>query len=334
MKKIFLPIFDDVEWSQEDINVDNLNNLLSKIEPYNYIYKFRYIRKLYIHYKDVIEDYKELDKFNKEKSVITLLSDYQKRINNIVNSCNMDSIIVSSTHLSTYYTLKSLNSNNKKIFVICFDAHSDTCSAIKPAWKGNIFSKLLKENIIDGLIIVSGNRLKKTKDKRILVLKYSSRSINKVKEYLYNNEAEELYFSFDIDVLNTYDKCLTAMEYNSFNVLRHLSSQNLDHIKNVFDLYSVIKKSIKIPNDYGCKNLYKSGFSGITLDEIEEVISSIIVLSNKMNITIGVENNYGNKIFGDVVEYYGYDYKNRTFDYINCFVNKIERSIKNEKTFC
>lgn len=333
MERIVLPIFDDVAWNQEKINVGNLKILLNKMEHFYFVREFRYIKKLYLNYIEVIKDC-DLNWYEYLKSKINSLDDYQKGIDSIIDNCNADSMIVSSTHLSTYYTLKSLKSNNKKIFIICFDAHSDTCSALRPAWKGNVFSKLLQETIIDGLIIISGNRLKSIKDKRVLVLKYSSKTVNEIKHFLHNNDVEKLYFSFDIDVLNTYSNHLTAMEYNSFNVLRHLSLQNGNSVKSIFDLYNIVKKSIKIPNNYGYKNLYKSGFSGISLNEIEKVLYNIVTYAKKNNIDLGLENNDGHKIYADIVEYYGYDYKNKTIDCIDCFVNKFERSIKDEKNFC
>lgn len=332
MKTLFLPVFDDINWHNEKICVNNLKSVFRRIDQYPFIHAFKYIKKLYSHYNDVLQDYLKTRNDVCKQPPIKSLRQYEKQINEFVTNSTDNSIVISSTHLSTYFTIKTLK-NSGKICIICFDAHADTCSALKPAWKGNVFSKLLQENFIDGLVIVSGNKLKKSNDNRVLTIKYSSKSFQKIKSFLYKNDFDKLYFSYDIDVLNTYNEFLTAMEYNSFNVIRYLSLNDAIQINSFFKLYKSVKHSFKVPNHYGYKNLYKSGFSGISEYRIETLINNIINFAKTNKISIGLVNENGYKIYGDIVEYYGYDYKNKTIDCINCFVNNFERSLKNEGTF-
>ena len=62
-------------------------------------------------------------------------------------------IIISPSDLNAYFTIKQLNKDKKDLAIGCFDLHSDTYDNNDFLWKGNSFSRLMKEGYINHYIV-------------------------------------------------------------------------------------------------------------------------------------------------------------------------------------
>ncbi len=71
----------------------------------------------------------------------------------IDGSLKKSNVIISSSDINSYYTIKELNKNKEDLTVVCFDMHSDTYDYNDSLWKGNGFSLLMKEGYVNHYIV-------------------------------------------------------------------------------------------------------------------------------------------------------------------------------------
>jgi len=229
-------------------------------------------------------------------------------------------IILSSSDENSYYTIKTLNKKKKNLTVVCFDMHSDTYDYEKSLWKGNSFSKLLHENYINQYIVLGV-----PKNKRAMVLSDSNPELLD-RIYLIDNETElfeiihklkskSIFFSIDVDCLNTRKKKYTAIEYSPATILN-----NISHIKNVDikDLDNRIIECIRVKNDLGYSNYYHTGENEFCVDCVIKIIEQTMTFCELQNISVGIG---GKKPYMQIMELNGYDYENLTADMVSKLIN-------------
>lgn len=143
------------------IDVNNIDKIFDRIKNNNDKI-CNYVTNLYFEYYNIIHENNTQNinvelKQKYKKNIIEINDDIKK-----INNCNL---IISPNHSDTYFLLKHLiEAKNKNILVICFDMHSDTYDYNEQLWKGNVFSKLIKEKLIKGIIVygVPNKKIKNT----------------------------------------------------------------------------------------------------------------------------------------------------------------------------
>lgn len=295
------------------INISNLKNNIDLIKDSDNSYA------LYI-----MDLYNEYNKFIKRNNNPKFIVDNFKNIKKMkaIEEVNDNTIILSPSHDNSYFVLKKLNSNKEKnIIVICFDMHCDCYNYDNDLWKGNVFSKLLFEGIINKLLIIGVPKEKKdqtlndidnrVKDKIILC------DFNNVKCILEKDKTSEIYVSIDLDCLDTRKSKYTALEYTSFNILSKFSEKKIINFSNIN-----IKDYIFIKNKLGYTNLYKAGDDGLSIKLLLKYIAEIQSMCKKLNHNYGIK--YKNNIFyGEITEINGYDYGNLTNMIVMRIIDKL-----------
>lgn len=303
-----------------NINIKNIDFNISRIKNIDNKY-CKYVSKLYHQYYKIIhqnkkEDIKiELQKYFK-KNIIDI-----KDSTNKINKCNL---IISSSHADTYYLLKEKNKSNvEKILVVCFDMHSDTYDTRDKLWKGNVFSKLLKEEIIDSLIIygVPNYKVKNTmrevspdiKNKVNIKKNFNiKKDINKIKPTM-------IFISIDIDCLDTRNSQYSALEYCPMTILSNISKIDFNNYSDD-KIATLVRKSIFVKNKFGYSNLYKVGENKLTVKKLIRYIKKIKKYCYKNNISLGFKDC---DIYADITEVNGYDYDEKTLNAIVRIANEL-----------
>lgn len=239
-----------------------------------------------------------------------------------INDCN---IILSSSHENTFYILKELNKTKEEnVLVICLDMHSDTYDYNDNLWKGNVFSKLLKENYINSFVVLGVPKEKISYTKKDIskdVKKKISIAYNyDVKKYLKKYKPTTVFISIDIDCLNTRNDKITALEYCPMTILKNLSMISLKE-KSSEEIKKIIMNSIYVKNDLGYANLYKVGENKLNLKMLIDIIKKIKYQCMKNGINLGF--NYKNHIWADITEIFGYDYGNLTSELIIKIISEL-----------
>lgn len=234
-------------------------------------------------------------------------------------------IILSSSHENTYYILKELNKlKNKKVLVICLDMHSDTYNYQDKLWKGNVFSKLIKEKYIDNLLLmgIPDNKIKVSKSDVCFDIKSKVKILDdyKIEKYLLKYKPSNVFISIDIDCFKTRKEKYTAMEYCPTTVLNnisHLSSEKINKIT----VNKLVEECIFVKNKLGYSNLYKVGENKIDLIVFNKIIREIKQQCIKNKINLGF--NYKYPIMADITEINGYDYGDLTSELIIKLIGEI-----------
>lgn len=303
------------------INYNNLKNIIELIKNENN-HLCKYVTQLFAEYQIFLkQNYKEarLITNNLKETYKDNFVDCSNSIRNIKNN----KIILSPSHDNTYYILKELNClKNHKVLVICFDMHSDTYNYNDNLWKGNVFSKLLKEDYINSLLVIgiSHNKVKNIKQEINNDLKNKIFFSNNIKKYLKKLKPTNVFISIDIDCLNTRESKYTALEYCPNTILTNISMLSLNDISKE-NIVKKIKECIFVKNELGYANLYKVGENNFNFNQIKKIIADIKRQCHKLGINLGF--NYKNHILADITELNGYDYGKLTTELIVKLINEL-----------
>ncbi len=303
-----------------NINIKNLDFIIGRIKNNN-DKLCRYVTELYFEYYSIIHESNienieiELKKHYKN-DIIEINDDVEK-----IENCNL---IISPSHSDTYFVLKQLIKNRKEnVLVICFDMHSDTYDYNDKLWKGNVFSKLIKEKIINNFIVlgVPNNKIKNTfndipcdirnnvKIKKIFGIK------NDIKKF----KPTTIFISVDIDCLDTRKNKYSALEYCPMTILSNLSKVDIND-KTDEEIVMLVKNCIFVKNDLGYSNLYRVGENKLNIKKLIKKIKQIkkYCLKNKVNLGFNDK-----KIYADISEVNGYDYNKKTLEVISKLIDEL-----------
>jgi hypothetical protein len=239
------------------------------------------------------------------------LVDYSDNIDSM-NNCR---VIVSPSHDNTYYVLKTLNEEKKqKVMIISFDMHSDAYDYNDELWKGNVFAKLIKEGLIENILVVGipSNKIASTIDDISIDIRNKVNIVNgnSIEEYILKLKPDIIYLSIDIDCLDTRRSRYTALEYCPTSALANLSKIDLDLICEE-EIIHQVNDCVFVKNELGYSNLYKTGENWLDVEALEMIISKIKNLADEHQINLGF-NYKNNHIMGEITEVAGYDYGNLT----------------------
>ena len=241
---------------------------------------------------------------------------------NLVRTCNL---VLSSGHDSTYHVLKALNNKkDKKVLVICIDMHLDAYDYNDELWKGNPFSKLIKENYIKDFLTIGVPECK-VKNSLADVPKDIKEHVkiineNEIEKNIKKINPTNIFISIDIDCLNTRKYKITATDYSPASILYNISSIELCK-QNSDIMLKQILDCIYIKNSLGYANLYRVGENEMNFNKIKNIISITRKSCDKYGINLGF--NYKNHIIGDITEISGYDYGGFTSKIIVKLINEL-----------
>ena len=304
-----------------EINIINLEMLIKRIKKIKNRY-CNYVTKIYNKYRTIILSNKKRNIYEGIKQNFKSLVNLDENIGQI-NNCK---VIISPSHDYTYYiTRKLLTCKDQKVLIICFDMHSDTYDYSDKLWKGNIFSKLLKESVIEKLLVIGvpSNKIKKTKSDIPSDIKESIIIRNKcnIESEINKLKPDTVFVSIDIDCLDTYKNAYTALEYCPMTILSNLSRINLGN-KNKQCIIDDVVSSIFVKNDLGYANLFKVGEKGLTIDELLKYIKKLKKYCYKSQVNLGLCNG---KVIADISEVYGYDYNDKTLKVITSIIDELTK---------
>ena len=264
----------------------------------------RYINRIYLEYKDLI---KENPRDIKDEIINEL--GVKEITNKDIHKCE---VIISPSHLNSYHIIKELNNKKDDLLVLCFDMHCDTYDYNDNLWKGNMFSKLLKEGYISKFMVlgVPKYKIKNTyldvpldiKDKVVIKKDYNYKRI--LKKY------KRVYISIDIDVLNARKARYTSIDYSPHTVLEYVSKLNVNDLSSK-NADEIIKGCVLIKNDLGYDNLYRVGENKLSIEKLCNIIEKIKDYCENNKIEFGL-----NGLYGDITEVVGNDYNFNTLGVI------------------
>jgi len=257
-------------------------------------------------------------------------------------------LFLSDTHTTTEIVLNSYKELNPMpdIGVICFDAHADLYDPTKELWKGNVFSILLEKNIISCVLFVGVpifrqmniiSEISEKIEKRISFLdwKKTDQEIELALSKFIGLSPTNIFYSFDIDGLDSRKEKYTAMEYCSFHILTKLAEKDFTTETDKDKLTKMLRdcvmqpvKDLSNPENVACKNLLKIGDEGVSLDEVYDIIHKIEAFAHINNIQIGLPLPQDSLLVGDIVELFGPDLKEKTA----YAVSEIAKSLTADKT--
>lgn len=277
-----------------------------------------YVCKIFDEYKNVL------------KSEPLILHDSLKSYygSNFVENANLkkSDIIVSSSDINAYYTIKNLNKEKKDLTIICFDMHSDTYDYNDFLWKGNSFSKLMKEGYLNHFIVIGVPMYKRKMcmddtniDLRRRVHLIDEKDIFKTLEEI---KCKNVFISIDADCFDCRRSLYTAVEYSPSTILNYVS-----HIKGIdkINYKNKIHECVQVKNELGYSNYYHTGENDLTVDNVIDIKNKIVTYCSKKNINLGLDNK---KPYLQIMEVNGYDYCGLTTKMViklidNCLLKEV-----------
>ena len=230
-------------------------------------------------------------------------------------------VIISSSDINSYYTIKEVNKNKKDLTIVCFDMHSDTYDYNDFLWKGNSFSKLMKEGYVNHYIVIGVPKHKRqncindtNEDLRERVHLIDEIDLFKTLEII---KPKNIFVSIDIDVLDCRKSHYTAVEYSPATILNHISHINEINEDNYIEK---IKNCIYVKNELGYSNYYHTGENEITVDDIIRIVKSLSYYSYTNGISLGLNSNGP---YFQIMEANGYDYGNLTSQMMFKLIEKL-----------
>ena len=237
-------------------------------------------------------------------------------------------IVLSPSHDNTYYLLKELNKEkNKKVLVICFDMHSDTYDYNDDLWKGNVFSKLIKDEYIKELVILGINKSRINEIKNDIPLDIKSNvkiiTLNNLERIIKELKPTNIFISIDIDCLNTREAKFTSLEYCPMTILENINDLEFENCARD-NVEQKILSSIFVKNKLGYVNLYHVGENDFNISKLFISINAIKEICKNNNIKLGL--NYNNKdVIADITEIDGIDYGGLTTTLVVKLIEKLRR---------
>lgn len=249
-----------------------------------------------------------------KNNIIDIKNDIQK-----IKKCNL---IISPSHSDTYFILSELFKDyDNNVLVICYDMHSDTYDYNDDLWKGNVFSKLLKENVIENLIVYGIPKSKINNSLNDIPVDIKGK-IKIKKNFFIRKEIKEInpqtvFISIDIDCLDTRKKKYSSLEYCPMTILSNLSRIDIKN-KNDNEIIKLIKDCIFVKNDLGYSNLYRVGENTLNIKKLIRNIKKVKKYCIKNNINLGIEGMYA-----DISEVSGYDYSKKTIEMMSELIDEL-----------
>lgn len=275
-----------------EIDVKKIEQIIDKIKYIN-DNLCHYVIKLYYEYSDIIsennvKDINEELKHKYKNNIIDIKNDIQK-----IKKCNL---IISPSHSDTY------------------DYNDDL-------WKGNVFSKLLKENVIENLIVYGIPKSKINNSLNDIPVDIKEK-IKIKKNFFIRKEIKEInpqtvFISIDIDCLDTRKKKYSSLEYCPMTILSNLSRIDIKN-KNDNEIIKLIKDCIFVKNDLGYSNLYRVGENTLNIKKLIRNIKKVKKYCIKNNINLGIEGMYA-----DISEVSGYDYSKKTIEMMSELIDEL-----------
>lgn len=223
-------------------------------------------------------------------------------------------IIISPSDLNAYFTIKELNKEKQDLAIVCFDLHSDTYDYNDFLWKGNSFSKLMKEEYIKHYIVIGVPN-----EKRKMCLEDTNEDLRgrvhlidkeDLLNTLYTVGCKNIFISIDADCFDCRRAKYTGVEYSPTTILNYVS-----HIDSIDESNYVdkIHACIHVKNDLGYSNYYHTGENDLTVDDVIMIINSVTCFCNSYGLNLGINPGYP---YFQIMEVSGYDYAGFTTEMI------------------
>jgi len=272
-----------------------------------------------------------------QPAAATRIDDYQSLIQQLPRDIG-NAVLLSDTHTSTGPTLRECKraNPNTRYSVLCVDAHADIYATSEPLWKGNVFSRLIEEEVISRLLVLGvpqfriDNVLSDTPAhirERVGFADYRVRSnVQHMLEWL-TEDADEVFVSIDPDGLNTREAVYTAMEYCPFQVLLNIGTLTEDYMdyRSASEAFGLALRPPGHPTTDGAntrKNLYRIGESGLTVEDTRWVVSEARSIMLSRGKQLGISRGSG-ILVGDIVELYGIDLYGHTASAVRAISNAL-----------
>lgn len=237
-------------------------------------------------------------------------------------------IIISPSDLNAYYTIKTLNERRKNLAVICFDMHSDTYDYNDFLWKGNSFSRLMKEGFVNHFIVIGV-----PKSKRQMCLEDTNDDLrervhlideDEILETLNKTGCTHCFFSIDADCFDCRKSMYTSVEYSPYTILNYVSYLKSINEENYLEK---IHECVHVRNALGYSNYYHTGENSLTVESAINIIENVSFHCRKNGITLGLS---PNTPYFQIMEVSGYDYGNLTTEMVIKLIDGLSlKEVKN-----
>lgn len=242
-------------------------------------------------------------------------------------------LFFSDTHASSGPLITICKQQNPKmrIGVICFDAHADIYDTNAPLWKGNVFSKLIHEDVIEELLVIGvpdfrrKNAFRDTPPdiiKRVTFAHHQSRQELTAGFEKLAKATSHVFYSFDPDCLDSFESQYTAMEYCPFHLILNLGLIELDD-ELLGHQDELIAKVGRPQGQYGPRNLLQFG-EDISLQDLQGLVTDSGAYLVQHRVEIGLDTGEC-RVLADVVELFGPDFRSNTMRAARKMAQAIER---------
>lgn len=287
------------------VDVENLKKAINYLKSLNSDDEMtKYVCELFDEYKDILVDKPNLLRSNLE----------MKYGDNFVvdDDIEKSDIIISPSDLNSYYTIKQLNKDKKDLAIVCFDFHSDTYDYNDFLWKGNSFSKLMKEGYINHYIVIGVPEYKRQMvlDDTNEDLKQRVHLINEEELYkvILDTNCKNVFISIDADCFDCRKSKYTAVEYSPSTILNYISRLNLSDI-NETNYKEKVLNCVHVKNELGYSNYYKTGENDLSVEKVIQIMNNVLAFCEINDIQVGFEKDGP---FFQIMEVSGYDYGDLT----------------------
>ena len=307
-------ISSDDEKNTRKIDYDNLCQIIKFIKNQNSNDEMvKYACEIFDEYKDVLSIEPKLLR----ESLIEYFGEEFVIDGDLLSS----DVILSPSDLNAYYTIKTLNQDKKALTIVCFDMHSDTYDYNDFLWKGNSFSKLMKEGYIENYIVIGvptekrNNCINDTNAelrKNVYLIDYEQ-LFNVLDKINPNN----IFVSVDADCFDCRKSKYTSVEYSPSTILYYISKLNINEI-NSGNYEQKIKECIHVKNELGYSNYYRTGENNLTSDMVINIIDNLKTYCDLKNINLGLSDETP---YFQIMEISGCDYGNLSTDLVVKLIN-------------
>lgn len=223
-------------------------------------------------------------------------------------------IIISPSDLNAYFTIKQLNKTKKDLAIVCFDLHSDTYDYNDFLWKGNSFSRLMKEGYISHYIVIGV-----PKEKRAMCIEDTNEDLKNRVHLIDEDEllitlartkCKNVFVSIDADCFDCRRSKYTGVEYSPTTILNHIS--HIDSI-NKDNYVDKIRSCVQVKNTLGYSNYYHTGENDLTVDDVIRIVGDVSYFCDIYGINLGIN---PDTPYFQIMEVSGYDYEGLTTNMI------------------
>ena len=258
---------------------------------------------------DIFDEMKDTVSFEPVLLKDSLMQQFGERF--VVDSTLEESdVILSPSDLNAYHTIKQLNKGKRDLTIVCFDLHSDTYDYNDFLWKGNSFSKLIKEGYVSHYVVIGV-----PKEKRANCLSDTNEDIRDRVHLINSDELvsilegikpENVFVSIDADCFDCRRAKYTAVEYSPATILHHISRINPTELTP--DNYEErIVQCIHVKNELGYSNYYHTGENDLTAEDVIEKVNELKVYCAVRQVNLGLP---GTTPYFQLMEISGSDYAN------------------------